>query len=112
MEMNLSKQQYHELLQRARFAVSFADQETLGISMYESACAGACPIVPNRLSYVEMYDYMFKQADSVDSAVKAILQYEQQDLTEPIAQLAIKLHNNFFSATKLINTLKDYDERK
>ena len=57
-------------------------------------------------------DYMFKQADSVDSAVKAILQYEQQDLTEPIAQLAIKLHNNFFSATKLINTLKDYDERK
>ena len=112
MEMNLSKQQYHELLQRARFAVSFADQETLGISMYESACAGACPIVPNRLSYVEMYDSMFKRADSVDSTVKAILEYEQQDLTESIAQLAIKLHNNFFSATKLINTLKDYDERK
>jgi hypothetical protein len=112
MEMNLNKQEYHELLQRARFAVSFADQETLGISMYESACAGACPIVPNRLSYTEMYDPMFKRADTVDAAVKAILEYEQRDLSEHVAQLAIKLHNNFFSATKLINTLKDYNERK
>jgi len=111
MEMNLTKTEYHELLQRAKFAVSFADQETLGISMYESACAGACPLVPTRLSYVEMYDPMFKQADSIDEAVAAILKYEQQDLSEPIAQLVNKLHNNFFSATRLINKLKEYNER-
>jgi hypothetical protein len=79
--------------------------------MYESACAGACPIVPNRLSYTEMYDPMFKQADTVDAAVKAILKYEQQDLSQPIAQLVNKLHNNFFSATHLINNLKEYNER-
>lgn len=111
MEMNLTKTEYHELLQRAKFAVSFADQETLGISMYESACAGACPLVPTRLSYVEMYDPMFKRADSIDEAVAAILKYEQQDLSEPIAQLVNKLHNNFFSATRLINKLKEYNER-
>jgi glycosyltransferase involved in cell wall biosynthesis len=111
MHMNLTKTEYHELLQRSKFAVSFADQETLGISMYESACAGACPIVPNRLSYTEMYDPMFKQADTVDDAVRAILKYEQQDLSEPIAQLVNKLHNNFFSATNLINNLKEYNER-
>ena len=111
MEMNLTKTEYHELLQRSKFAVSFADQETLGISMYESACAGACPIVPNRLSYTEMYDPMFKQADTVDAAVKAILKYEQQDLSQPIANLVDKLHNNFFSATNLINNLKEYNER-
>lgn len=111
MEMNLTKTEYHELLQRAKFAVSFADQETLGISMYESACAGACPLVPTRLSYVEMYDPMFKQADSIDAAVAAILKYEQQDLSESIAQLVNKLHNNFFSATRLINKLKEYNER-
>ena len=111
MEMNLTKKEYHELLQRSKFSVSFADQETLGISMYESACAGACPIVPNRLSYTEMYDPMFKQADTVDEAVKTILKYEQQDLSEPIAQLVNKLHNNFFSATNLINNLKEYNER-
>ena len=111
MEMNLTKKEYHELLQRSKFAISFADQETLGISMYESACAGACPIVPNRLSYTEMYDPMFKQADTVDEAVQAILKYEQQDLSESIANLVDKLHNNFFSATNLINNLKEYNER-
>ena len=111
MDMNLTKTEYHELLQRAKFAVSFADQETLGISMYESACAGACPLVPSRLSYVEMYDPMFKRANSIDEAVQAILKYEQQELSEPIAQLVNKLHNNFFSATRLINKLKEYNER-
>lgn len=111
MEMNLTKKEYHELLQRAKFAVSFADQETLGISMYESACAGACPIVPDRLSYTEMYDPIFKRADTVDEAVQTILKYEQQDLSEPIANLVDKLHNNFFSATHLINNLKEYNER-
>jgi glycosyltransferase involved in cell wall biosynthesis len=112
MHMNLTKPEYRELLQRARFAISFADQETLGISMYEAACAGACPIVPNRLSYTEMYNFTFKQANNIDDAVAAILRYEQQDMTETIAQLVDKLHNNFFSATKLINKLKEYDERK
>ena len=111
MDMNLTKSEYHELLQRAKFAVSFADQETLGISMYESACAGACPIVPNRLSYTEMYDPMFKQANSIDEAVAAILKYEHEELSESIAQLVNKLHNNFFSATRLINKLKEYNER-
>lgn len=108
MEMNLSKKEYHELLQRARFAVSFADQETLGISMYESACAGACPIVPNRLSYTEMYHPMFKRADSVAEAAQAILQYEDQDMSLEIGQLVEKLHENFFSAKQLINTIKGY----
>jgi hypothetical protein len=58
-----------------------------------------------------MYDPMFKQADTIDNAVQTILKYEQQDLSEPIAQLVNKLHNNFFSATNLINNLKEYNER-
>ena len=112
MDMNLTKTEYHELLQRAKFAVSFADQETLGISMYESACAGACPIVPGRLSYVEMYDPMFKRADSVDDAVNAILKFEQEDMTQSIEKLVNKLHKNYFSANTLINKLKEYDGRQ
>ena len=114
MEMNLSKTEYHELLQRARFAVSFADQETLGISMYESACAGACPLVPNRLSYTEMYGPQFKRSDSVAEAARAILEYEQRDMSKEIGQLVAKLHDNFFSANQLINYLKGYkkNERK
>jgi hypothetical protein len=58
-----------------------------------------------------MYDPMFKCADSVDEAVATILKYEQLDLTENVAQLATKLHNKYFSATRLINKLKEYNER-
>jgi len=108
MEMNLTKSEYHELLRKAKFAVSFADQETLGISMYEAACAGACPIVPNRLSYVEMYPKLFKQADSVQMASYFIQKYERQNMTPFIKALVDDLHENFFSATQLINALKGY----
>jgi hypothetical protein len=59
-----------------------------------------------------MYDPMFKQADSVDEAVAAILRYEQHNIAGQITQLVDKLHNKFFSATKLINKLKEYDGRK
>ncbi len=54
---------------------------------------------------------MFKRADSIASAANAILEYEEQELSEPIAQLVAKLHNNYFSATRLINKLKEYNER-
>jgi hypothetical protein len=55
-----------------------------------------------------MYSAMFKRADSVDDAVQAILEYEDIDMTNHIANLVTNLHENFFSATKLINKLKEY----
>ena len=64
------------------------------------------------LARARIYTKIIERVNNVDSVVKAILEYEQRDLSEHVAQLAIKLHNNFFSATKLINTLKDYNERK
>jgi hypothetical protein len=112
MSEKLTKAEYHALLQDAKFAISFADQETLGISMYESACAGACPLVPTRLSYIEMYDPVFKQANTLDSTVNAILSYEQEDMTSDILSLVNKLHKKYFSATTLINKLKQYNEQR
>lgn len=50
-----TKEQYYHLLKRAAFSISFARQETWGIAMQESVFAGCIPIVPNRLSYMEMY---------------------------------------------------------
>jgi hypothetical protein len=55
-----------------------------------------------------MYSPIFIQADSVNDAVTAILKYEQQDLTNDIAKLTNYLHDRFFSATRLINLLKEY----
>jgi hypothetical protein len=55
-----------------------------------------------------MYGDMWKRANSVDEAVQAILEYEQRDLTQEIAELVATLHHNFFSARNLINKLKEY----
>jgi hypothetical protein len=108
----LTKQQYHKLLQASKYAVSFAEQETLGISMYEAACAGAMPIVPDRLSYIEMYSKHFKHDDTLDDVVDIILSTEQHDMTLEIAVQAQSLHDKFFSATNLINKLKEYNEQR
>jgi glycosyltransferase involved in cell wall biosynthesis len=111
MQENLTKDQYHNLLGTARFAVSFAEQETLGISMYEAACAGAVPIVPNRLSYVEMYYDGFKTDGTVDAVVNKILELESHDLQREANDQANLLHEHFFSATKLLNKLKEINAR-
>lgn len=50
-----SKEEYYDLLSSADIAVSFADQETWGIAMQEATVLGCLPVVPARLSYLEMY---------------------------------------------------------
>ena len=111
MQENLTKEQYHNLLGTAKFALSFAEQETLGISMYEAACAGAVPIVPNRLSYIEMYYAGFKTDGTVDAVVNKILELENHDLHREVNDQANLLHDQFFSATKLVNKLKEINAR-
>lgn len=55
-----TKQEYYDLLNRAKIAVSFAQQETFGISMIEATLCDCLPIVPNRLSYQELYPQNFQ----------------------------------------------------
>lgn len=71
-----NKSEYYKLLHRAKIAVSFADQETWGIAQQEALFAGCFPVVPNRLSYAEMYPPMF-QYDSFNDAcyLVAMLMY-------------------------------------
>lgn len=54
-EQTLTKDEYHSLLGRAKIVFSANTQETLGISCYEGALVGANPMVPDRLSYSEMF---------------------------------------------------------
>ena len=54
-----TKKEYYDLLSRAAVSVSLADQETWGIAMQESIFHGCIPLVPNRLSYPEMYDSLY-----------------------------------------------------
>jgi hypothetical protein len=59
-DQQLSKNEYHNLLGEAKLVFSANLQETLGISCYEGAIVDAIPMVPDRLSYSEMYFEGFK----------------------------------------------------
>jgi glycosyltransferase involved in cell wall biosynthesis len=51
---------YHELLQRAHLCVSTAHHEFFGVSMIEATHFGAHPVVPDRLSYPELFDAKYR----------------------------------------------------
>jgi hypothetical protein len=59
-DQQLTKNEYHNLLGEAKIVFSANLQETLGISCYEGAIVDAIPMVPDRLSYSEMYYDTFK----------------------------------------------------
>lgn len=65
-----TKEAYYSVLNSSKIAVSFANQETFGIAMLESVLCGCIPIVPNRLSYAELYPDIFKYDCNVDSNVE------------------------------------------
>ena len=117
-EQNLTKDEYHKLLGEAKIVFSANLQETLGISCYEGAIVNAIPMVPDRLSYSEMYFEDFKypshwtesfdsyekhRGDLCNAITRHISWYEDQ-----LARLKDQtqyLTNNFFSAGALLRNL-------
>jgi len=94
-------------------------QETLGISCYEGAIVDAIPMVPDRLSYTEMYydtfKYPSKWTESWDSynayrpdLCKEIIQHMDNYETRlsKVRKQALDLTENFFSAGGLIDNIK------
>ena len=59
-EKSRSKDDYHNLLAESKMLFSANLQETLGISGYEGLLLDVIPMVPDRLSYSEMYEDDFK----------------------------------------------------
>ena len=68
-EVCKTKKEYFELLNRSKIAVSFADQETWGIAQQEALFARCFPVVPDRLSYKEMYSDEFKFSSFADAVL-------------------------------------------
>jgi hypothetical protein len=93
-------------------------QETLGISCYEGAVVDAIPMVPDRLSYSEMYFDMFKYESKWTESWEAYNVY-RPDLCRAIMthmdyyehrlpllkQQTESLTTNFFNANKLLGNL-------
>lgn len=59
---------YMALLSRGDFVVSTALHEFYGIAVIEAVRAGCTPLLPNRLSYPELFDrrYLYDEADFVE----------------------------------------------
>lgn len=55
-----TKSEYYNLLNESRIAISYANQETWGIAQQEAVLCGCVPLVPDRLSYKEMYPNYFR----------------------------------------------------
>jgi glycosyltransferase involved in cell wall biosynthesis len=72
LEVTENKKQYYEVLQGSRVCFSASLQETYGIGTVEGLMLGVIPLVPNRLSYTELYDDMFlyNNTRSAESKIK------------------------------------------
>ena len=118
-DQQLSKNEYHNLLGEAKLVFSANLQETLGISCYEGAVVDAIPMVPDRLSYTEMYydsfKYPSKWTESWNSynvyrpdLCKEIIQHMDNYSTRipQIKKQAHDLHEQFFSAGSLLGNIK------
>jgi len=118
-DQQLTKNEYHNLLGEAKIVFSANLQETLGISCYEGAVVDAIPMVPDRLSYTEMYYDTFKYPstwtesyEAYDAArpfvVGKIIQFmdNYEKFIPTIRKQARDLHEQFFSAGQLLNNIK------
>jgi hypothetical protein len=77
-DQQLTKNEYHNLLGESKLVFSANLQETLGISCYEGALVDAIPMVPDRLSYSEMYYEGFKYPNNWTQDWNSYLQHRQE----------------------------------
>lgn len=118
-DQQLTKEEYHQLLVEAKVVFSANLQETLGISCYEGTVVDAIPMVPDRLSYQEMYHYKFRYPSAWTEnwesylqnkgrLVNIILNYinKYEDYVPLVRSQAQDLAAGFFSANNLLANIK------
>lgn len=59
-DYDLPKKEYYNFLKNCSVVFSVNKHENLGIGVFEAMISGAFPLVPNKLSYKEMYPKEFK----------------------------------------------------
>jgi hypothetical protein len=117
-DQELTKNEYHNLLGEAKMVFSCSLQETLGIGCYEGAIVDAIPLVPNRLSYSEMYydgfkypsiwtenwdSYLAHRQELCYNIIMLMTNYEKQ--IPQLHKQAEDLTQRFFSASDLLTNL-------
>jgi hypothetical protein len=117
-DQELTKNEYHNILGEAKIVFSASLQETLGIGAYEGAIVDAIPMVPDRLSYSEMYYEGFKYPtewtenfskymiykDHLVNHIRATMEHYERRLPE-LKNQTQDLTDNFFSAGSLLKNI-------
>ena len=118
-DQQLTKNEYHNLLGESKIVFSASLQETLGIGCYEGAIVDAIPMVPDRLSYSEMYYEGFKYPSEWTQDWDSYLAHRQElchhiivtmtHYEKRLPQIRKQTHDlteQFFSANNLLENLK------
>ena len=103
---NFSKEEYYDLLIRAKVVVSYALQENFGFGINEAVYLGCVPILPNRLVYPEFYseEYLYNTFDESVEKVESILDdYESWMPTKESCQMGVLGQGNNFIMEKWFN---------
>jgi hypothetical protein len=119
-DQTLTKNEYHNLLGRAKVVFSANLQETLGISWYEGALVGAIPMVPDRLSYSEMalpefkypsewtnnFDNYLRHRDKVSAKIVDYIE-RYDDYRVSLEKQVSKLNREYFSGNALYEAIRN-----
>lgn len=101
-ELNLPKDEYYDLLGRAKCAVSFATHENFGIAMVEAAMLGVYPVVPDALAYRETMPAGQRYQSLVHAAhlVRDVLQNKIEPFAYPFDWSPSKIVSNISEILK------------
>ena len=103
-----TREEYFQLLGKAKYMVSFAEQETFGYSTVESMALGCHVIVPNALSYTETvpwsnWYYKYKVKDKwVNEVKKAILKAELEGTVTDYTEVLSRWSNSISNMIKIL----------
>jgi glycosyltransferase involved in cell wall biosynthesis len=79
--LNHTKKAFYEALAQARVVFSLSDQETFGYAMLEAAALGCHIVVPDRLSYREIYPRECRYRDYEEAVEMIRVAYKKPTLT-------------------------------
>lgn len=120
-ETVLTKNEYYRLLGQSKIVFSANLQETLGISVYEGAMVGSFPLMPNRLSYKEMWpadslypsewteswDSYLEHKDKLINVIHRIMNSYDIPMLVESRRIAEEVGEKFFNGKEIYKTIID-----
>ena len=117
-DQKLTKDEYHRHMAESKIMFSANLQETLGITSYEAALVGTFPLVPDRLSYKEMWRKTYPSAwtknwesynehkQELIAHIRSIME-SNRDMVKLATDMADDTGDEFFRGDALYKAIND-----